>query len=136
MGMNLYESHLILTEEEYNRLKNKQLYIKSRYDLKLIDIVDIFEIKERLYFEELAELIEEDINYLDILKERLINGDIENIYQYCEKYLDITQNENYPLSLDEFLESLTEEDGYTLRYIEEEKIKDEKFYLLINVKFW
>ncbi|MGN0992803.1 MAG: hypothetical protein ACI4PE_02605 [Bacilli bacterium] len=136
MGMDLYESHLILTEEEYNRLKNKQLYIKSRYDLKLIDIVDIFEIKKRLYFEELAELIEEDINYLDILKERLTNGDIENIYQYCEKYLDITQNENYPLSLDEFLESLTEEDGYTLRYIEEEKIKDEKFYLLINVKFW
>lgn len=40
MGMRLSGCNLLLTEEQYKQLKNKELYIKNCYTLELISEID------------------------------------------------------------------------------------------------
>lgn len=135
MGRDLYEKHIIISEEQYQQLKDKMLYIKSIYDLELIDFSEMFSIKKEQFFNVFEDKVNSDLDWLLFLKDELEQTKNVNVFEYFNKELKYECDEELPLSLDEWLKF---EDGETFitTKVTEEKVGDIKFYLLILVRYW
>ena len=135
MGRDLYEKHIIISEEQYQQLKDKMLYIKSIYDLELIDFSEMFSIKKEQFFNVFEDKVNSDLDWLLFLKDELEQTKNVNVFKYFNKELKYECDEELPLTLDEWLKF---EDGETFitTKVTEEKVGDIKFYLLILVRYW
>lgn len=135
MGRDLYEKHIIISEEQYQQLKDKMLYIKSIYDLELIDFSEMFSIKKEQFFNVFEDKVNSDLDWLLFLKDELEQTKNVNVFEYFNKELKYECDEELPLTLDEWLKF---EDGETFitTKVTEEKVGDIKFYLLILVRYW
>lgn len=60
MGMDLSYDYKILNEQEYNRLKNNELYFTDRYNLNLIDAFDAEDRKKIVMFNAIKYKIEQE----------------------------------------------------------------------------
>ena len=137
MGMSLRTNYLLLDEEQYKKLKNKELYIKSIYDLELISAVAAEEHKKALMFnalsynleyytEELIEFLKEKENSL----EEINNFSLEDFVKE-----NITQEEELPITLDEFL-NYDYCGEWVINELYEEFVNDKDCYLLIQTRYW
>ena len=135
MGRDLYEKHIIISEEQYQQLKDKMLYIKSIYDLELIDFSEMFSIKKEQFFNVFEDKVNSDLDWLLFLKDELEQTKNVNVFEYFNKELKYECDEKLPLTLDEWLKF---EDGETFitTKVTEEKVGDIKFYLLTLVRYW
>lgn len=135
MGRDLYEKHIIISEEQYQQLKDKMLYIKSIYDLELIDFSEMFSIKKEQFFNVFEDKVNSDLDWLLFLKDELEQTKNVNVFEYFNKELKYECDEELPLTLDEWLKF---EDGETFitTKVTEEKVGDIKFYLLTLVRYW
>lgn len=137
MGRDLYEKHIIISEEQYQQLKDKMLYIKSIYDLELIDFSEMFSIKKEQFFNVFEDKVnsDSDLDWLLFLKDELEQTKNVNVFEYFNKELKYECDEELPLTLDEWLKF---EDGETFitTKVTEEKVGDIKFYLLTLVRYW
>ncbi len=131
--MSLDEKHLVITEEQYEQLKNKTLYINSPYDLRIINYSTMLFIKKQQFFDVIADKVEQDLDWLSFLKDELEQLNDTSLFYYLNTEMR-NECEELPLTLDEWLEY--EEDEYIIRKIEEEHIGDIKFYILIFVRYW
>lgn len=134
MGRDLYEKHIIISEEQYQQLKDKMLYIKSIYDLELIDFSEMFSIKKEQFFNVFEDKVNSDLDWLLFLKDELEQTKNANVFEYFNKELKYECDEELPLTLDEWLKF---EDGETFitTKVTEEKVGDIKFYLLTLVNY-
>lgn len=135
MGRDLYEKHIIISEEQYQQLKDKMLYIKSIYDLELIDFSEMLSIKKEQFFDVFKDKVNSDLDWLLFLKDELEQTENVDVFEYFNKELKYECDEELPLTLDEWLKF---EDGETFitTKVTEEKVGDIKFYLLILVRYW
>lgn len=135
MGRDLYEKHIIISEEQYQQLKDKMLYIKSIYDLELIDFSEMFSIKKEQFFNVFEDKVNSDLDWLLFLKDELEQTKNVNVFEYFNKELKYECDEELPLTLDEWLKF---DDGETFitTKVTEEKVGDIKFYLLTLVRYW
>ena len=141
MGYSLDEKHLILSEKEYKQLKDKITYIKSPYDLTIIDFSEMISLKKEQFFNIIESNVEQNAIWLSSLQEDLKAnydqkfGDNIDIFDYFDKELRY-ECEELPLSLDEWLNYDNDGDIYTLRKITEEEIEGTKFYLITLIMYW
>lgn len=135
MGRDLYEKHIIISEGQYQQLKDKMLYIKSIYDLELIDFSEMFSIKKEQFFNVFEDKVNSNLDWLLFLKDELEQTKNVNVFEYFNKELKYECDEELPLTLDEWLKF---EDGETFiaTKVTEEKVGDIKFYLLTLVRYW
>lgn len=135
MGRDLYEKHIIISEEQYQQLKDKMLYIKSIYDLELIDFSEMFSIKKEQFFNVFEDKVNSNLDWLLFLKDELEQTKNVNVFEYFNKELKYECDEELPLTLDEWLKF---DDGETFitTKVTEEKVGDIKFYLLTLVRYW
>ena len=141
MGYSLDEKHLILSEKEYKQLKDKITYIKSPYDLTIIDFSEMISLKKEQFFNIIESNVEQNAIWLSSLQEDLKAnydqkfGDNIDIFDYFDKELRY-ECEELPLSLDEWLNYDNDGDIYILRKITEEEIEGTKFYLITLIMYW
>lgn len=135
MGRDLYEKHIIISEEQYQQLKDKMLYIKSIYDLELIDFSEMFSIKKEQFFNVFEDKVNSDLDWLLFLKDELEQTKNVNVFEYFNKELKYECDEELPLTLDEWLK-FEDEEIFTITKVTEEKVGDIKFYLLTLVRYW
>ena len=132
MGMSLSGRQLLLTEEQYKQLKNKKLYIKNCYTLELISEIDAeMTIKTHKY--EALEII------YQTAPERF-NEEIDNSKKSFDEWVnniayDYIENDELPLTLNEFLEYNYDGEWVT-NELQEQEIYDKKAYLLSQIKYW
>lgn len=132
MGMDLCAKHLVLTENEYEKLKKKELYFKSKYDFTLITAEEAEKIKKVIFFDTIQYNLEKNTNFFDVVKDYNTS-----LYDFCDKILD--KNELYcdveelPISFESFYNAV--EEGYVIKEVTEEKINGEKFFLLSYITF-
>lgn len=141
MGCSLDEKHLILSEKEYKQLKDKITYIKSPYDLTIIDFSEMISLKKEQFFTVIEDNVKRDTIWLSSLQEDLeadydkkFSNDID-IFDYFNRELRY-ECEELPLSLDEWLEYDNDGDIYALRKVTEEEIEGTKFYLITLIMYW
>lgn len=142
MGKSLDEGHLVITEGQYEALKDGHLFIYEDGNyLTLINYRRYEELKKVSFFNYLSNSIEEDVNYLSELKEELIRFQGKNIdlYNYLDRYIpDYELDDDFNvMGLQEWLDyQQNEGDYYVERKISEEQLGDTKFYLLTYVRLW
>ena len=134
MGRDLYEKHIIISEEQYQQLKDKMLYIKSIYDLELIDFSKMLSIKKEQFFDVFKDKVNLDLDWLLFLKDELEQTENVDVFEYFNKELKY-ECEELPLTLDEWLK-FEDEEIFTITKVTEEKVGDIKFYLLTLVRYW
>lgn len=135
MGRDLYEKHIIISEEQYQQLKDKMLYIKSIYDLELIDFSEMLSIKKEQFFDVFKDKVNSDLDWLLFLKDELEQTKNVNVFEYFNKELKYECDEELPLTLDEWLK-FEDEEIFIITKVTEEKVGDIKFYLLTLVRYW
>lgn len=132
MGMSLSGRQLLLTEEQYKQLKNKKLYIKNCYTLELISEIDAeMTIKTHKY--EALEMI------YQTAPERF-NEEIDDSKKSFDEWVnniayDYIENDELPLTLNEFLEYNYDGEWVT-NELQEQEIYDKKAYLLSQIRYW
>lgn len=132
MGMNLYAKHLVLTENEYEKLKKKELYFRNKYDFTLIPSEEAEKIKKVAFFDTIQYNLEKNTDFFNILKDYNTS-----LYDFCDKILDkndlYCDVEELPMSFESFYNAV--EEGYVIKEVTEEKINGEKFFLLSYITF-
>lgn len=132
MGMNLYAKHLVLTENEYEKLKKKELYFRNKYDFTLIPSEEAEKIKKVAFFDTIQYNLEKNTDFFNILKNYNTS-----LYDFCDKILDkndlYCDVEELPMSFESFYNAV--EEGYIIKEVTEEKINGEKFFLLSYITF-
>ena len=132
MGMDLSYDYKILNEQEYNRLKNNELYFTDRYNLNLIDAFDAEDQKKIVMFNAIKYKIEQEgINWIKDLQYNEKTYD-EDIFELVKDYIDPGE---LPITLEQWLNE-DETDGYEIREINEEELNGQKIYLLVHCRFW
>ena len=127
MGYSLSENHIILTEEQYKDLKEERYYIRSNFELELIDMIEAENARKATLFDALVEaLVSQSIELsVGANLEEFIKDDL---YEYIEE-------ESYPLTLQEFLDY-----NYNGEWIEnclyKEKLGEQTFYILSQLRYW
>ena len=132
MGMSLDGRQLLLTEEQYKQLKNKELYIKNCYTLELISEIDA-EVTIKTHKYEALEMI------YQTAPERF-NEEIDNFKKSFDEWVDdiaydYIEQDELPLTLDEFLEYNYNGEWVT-NELQEREIYDRKAYLLSQIRYW
>lgn len=90
MGMDLYLSYNIITQEEYEKLKDKK-YLINKYDQSLKDKEEILVLKEAYYFEMIKEIFQKN-KVLTFEQEVFTETEVDKediLFSYLE------QNEEY-----------------------------------------
>lgn len=131
MGMRLDGGHLLLTEEQYNKLKNKELYIKNPYELELIDSSEADMFKKVQRYEALEALYSNGSE--DIILSREENLPFEEIVD--DIAYDFIELSELPITLDELLD-YNYSNAWIINVIKEDKIQDEKVYILMQIRYW
>ena len=131
MGMSLDTDYILLDEKKYNKLKNKELYIKNIYELELISKRDAENNNKIIYYNALKEKFENDKTY--IISDKFENNSFEDfIINIADNFIEYSE---LSITLDEFLNY--DYDGkWIVNKLHEEKIGDKKIYLLIQTKYW
>lgn len=132
MGMSLSGRQLLLTEEQYKQLKNKELYIRNCYTLELISEIDA-EITIKTHKYEALEMI------YQTAPERF-NEEIDNFKKSFDEWVDniaydYIEQDELPLTLDEFLE-YNYNGEWVINELQEQEIYDRKAYLLSQIRYW
>lgn len=130
MGMSLDTKYLLLDENKYNRLKNKELYIKNIYTLELISKEDSEKNDKIIYYNALKNWFENNkISVLENFKDYSFEHFIEDVAGDFIEYSELS------IALDKFLKY--DYDGeWIINEIHEETINDSKIYLLIQTRYW
>lgn len=131
MGMRLDGGHLLLTEEQYNKLKNKELYLKNPYELELIDSSEADMFKKVQRYEALEALYSNGSK--DIILSREENLPFEEIVD--DIAYDFVESSELPITLDELLD-YDYSNAWIINVIKEDKIQDEKVYILMQIRYW
>lgn len=132
MGMSLSGRQLLLTEEQYKQLKNKELYIKNCYTLELISEIDAeMTIKTHKY---------EALKMIYQTAPERFNEEIDNSKKSFDEWVnniayDYIENDELPLTLNEFLEYDYNGEWVT-NELQEQEIYDRKAYLLSQIRYW
>lgn len=131
MGMSLDTDYILLDEKKYNKLKNKELYIKNIYKLELISKRDAENNNKIIYYNALKEKFENNKTY--IISDKFENNSFEDfIINIADNFIEYSE---LSITLDEFLNY--DYDGeWIVNKLHEEKIGDKKIYLLIQTKYW
>lgn len=132
MGMRLSGRQLLLTEEQYRQLENKELYIKNCYTLELISEIDA-EVIIKTHKYEALEMI------YQTAPERF-NEEIDNFKKSFDEWVDdiaydYIEDDELPLTLNEFLEYDYNGECVT-NELQEQEIYDRKAYLLSQIRYW
>lgn len=147
MGMSLSTDYLLLDEEQYRKLKNKELYIKNKWTLELIDYNEYVLLKNNIYYNALKEYfrVNQGINfhYNDLgecyleseLFIQLENKDITLEEFIKESAYEFIEEDELPLSLDEFLE-YNYCGEWIINELHEKFVNDKDCYLLIQTRYW
>lgn len=134
MGMDLSTSYLLLDEEQYRKLKNKELYIKSIYNLELISAVTAEEYKKSLMFDALAYDLEHSLEKLIVFfkenEEKINNFSLEDFVKE-----NLILEEELPVTLDEFL-NCDYGGEWVINELHEEFVNGKNCYLLIQTRYW
>lgn len=131
MGMSLDTDYILLDEKKYNKLKNKELYIKNIYKLELISKRDAENNDKIIYYNALKEKFENDKTY--IISDKFENNSFEDfIKNIADNFIEYSE---LSITLDEFL-NYDYDGGWIVNKLHEEKIGDKKIYLLIQTKYW
>ena len=132
MGMDLSYNYKILSEQEYDRLKNNVLYFTNRYNLKLISAFVAENQKKIAIFNAIKYKIEQEgTDWIKDLQYNVKTYD-EDIFELVKEYIDIG---DLPITLEQWLNK-DEMDGYEIKEINEEELNGQKIYLLIHCRFW
>lgn len=136
MGMSLSTDYLLLDKEQYNKLKNKELYIKSNYELELIPAIEAEEYKKALMFDTIE-------YYLDNIfkgEQKEFNVKIKNennndfsLEDFVKE--NMTLEEELPITLDEFL-NYDYSGEWVINELHEEFVNGKDCYLLIQTRYW
>lgn len=132
MGMDLSYSYKIVNEDDYNKLKNKILVFSNKYDLDLVESIQVEEVKKSAMFDAIQWKIEsEGISWIQNFE---YNADTyeQDIFDLVKDYLD---EGDLPMTLEEWLNE-DNVDGYEIREVHKEEVNGEKIYLLIWCGFW
>ena len=132
MGMRLSGCNLLLTEEQYKQLKNKELYIKNCYTLELISEIDA-EVIIKTHKYEALEMIYQTAP-------ENFNEEIDNFKKSFDEWVDniaydYIEYDKLPLTLNEFLEYDYNGEWVT-NELQEQEIYDRKAYLLSQIRYW
>lgn len=132
MGMDLSYDYKILNEQEYNRLKNNELYFINKYDFSLIDAFEAEDRKKIAMFNAIEYKIEQEgINWIKYLQYNA-NTYNEDMFELVKDYIE---PDDLPITLEQWLNE-DETDGYEIREINEEELNGQKIYLLVHCMFW
>ena len=132
MGMDLSYNYKILSEQEYNTLKNNELYFTNKYDLNLIDSFDADDRKKIAMFNAIEHKIEQEgTNWIKGLQYNAKTYD-EDMFELVKNYIE---PDDLPITLEQWLNE-DETDGYEIREINEEELNGQKIYLLVHCMFW
>lgn len=132
MGMDLSYDYKILSEQEYDRLKNNVLYFTNRYNFNLITAFKANNQKKIAIFNAIEYKIEQEGT--DWIKDLQYNAKTyeEDIFELVKEYIDIG---DLPITLEQWLNE-DETDGCEIREINEEEFNGQKIYLLVHCRFW
>ena len=148
MGMDLSLEHIIITKQEYESLKNKDIFI-NEYDLSLQDAEVVLSKKQSYYFEILEQLFHKNVilDFIDNVfaeskdNENTING----LYSYLEENDEFIINE-YNLDvykhdeLNEYIDFETwqnyRDGNYDFPIIREVIELDNDKVLLLEARYW
>ena len=137
MGMDLSTSYLLLDKEQYNKLKNKELYIKSNYELELVSAIEAEEHKKSVMFDEIEYYLDnllENSNTKEInIKIKNENNSNFNLENFIKENLPL--EEELPITLDEFL-NYDYCGEWVINELHEEFVNDKDCYLLIQTRYW
>lgn len=131
MGMQLDGGHLLLTEEQYNKLKNKELYIKNPYELELIDSFEADILKKVQRYEALEALYSNGNEDIILSKEKDLPFE-EIVDDIAYDFIELSE---LPVTLDELLD-YNYSNAWIINVIKEDKIQDEKVYILMQIRYW
>lgn len=135
MGMSLSARYLLLDEDQYQKLKKKELYIKSSYDLELISAAEAENYKKALMFNALEYYLDDifkddtEIN-IKLTKENDNNFNLESFVKE-----NITLEEELPITLDEFLE-YDYCGEWVVNELHEDFVNDKDCYVIIQTRYW
>ena len=131
MGMDLSYNYKILSEQEYDRLKNNVLYFTNRYNFNLITAFKANNQKKIAIFNAIEYKIEQEGT--DWIKDLQYNAKTyeEDIFELVKEYIDIGE---LPITLEQWLNE-DETDGCEIKEINEEEFNGQKIYLLIHCRF-
>lgn len=137
MGMSLSLRYLLLDEDQYKKLKNKELYIKSNYDLELISATEAENYKKVLMFDAieyyLNDIFKNNTEMINIELKKEDNNSNFNLENFVKK--NMTLEEELPLTLDEFLE-YDYCGEWVINELHEDFINDRDCYLIIQARYW
>ena len=136
MGMDLSTSYLLLDSEQYQKLKNKELYIKSNYELKLVSAIEAEEYKKSIMFDAmnyyLDDLLENNTQVsINFTKEKKENS--FNLEDFIKENIQL--EEELPITLDEFL-NYDYCGEWVINELYEDFVNDEDCYLIIQTRYW
>ena len=129
MGMDLsYETSRLLTEKEKEMLLNGELYFEDAYSLNLIT-------KEEAEIRRNATLYNILINNVSLEE---IQANIKNIYDDLENFLleEYGYRSELPMTFEERQDFCNSCDELRMCNLEEYEIRNEKFYIVIDVRYW
>ena len=136
MGMDLSTSYLLLDSEQYQKLKNKELYIKSNYELKLVSAIEAEEYKKSIMFDAmnyyLDDLLENNTQVsINFTKEKKENS--FNLEDFIKENIQL--EEELPITLDEFL-NYDYCGEWVINELHEDFVNDKDCYLIIQLRYW
>lgn len=147
MGYDLSMRYILLEEKQYEKLKNKELFIKNKYTLELINYHEYVLLKDSIYYNALKEYfhINQGINFHynelgECYSESELFTQLESkditLEQFINESACASINEDeLPLTLDEFLEY-----DYCCEWVinelHEEYCNDKDCYLLTQIRYW
>lgn len=137
MGMSLSLRYLLLDEDQYKKLKNKELYIKSNYDLELISATEAENYKKALMFDAieyyLNDIFKNNTEIINIELKKEDNNSNFNLENFAKE--NMTLEEELPLTLDEFLE-YDYCGEWVINELYKDFINDRDCYLIIQARYW
>lgn len=132
MGMDLSYDYKILSEQEYDRLKNNVLYFTNRYNLKLISAFAAENQKKIAIFNAIKYKIEQEgTDWIKDLQYNVKTYD-EDMFELVKDYIDLGE---LPITLEQWLNE-DKSDGCEIKEINEEEFNGQKIYLLVHCRFW
>lgn len=139
MGFDLREKHKIFTVEQYEKLKNEELYFNNRYDLELIDKYEAERIIDSYYLEyfeaQLNNNFDEIIELLQDFREIKENFSLREFIEECLDVEMFYSEVDIPITMDFYLEEMNECYELCNRYIQKEEIEGKEFYLLVEYAY-
>ena len=146
MGMDLSLKHIIITKQEYESLKNKDIFI-NEYDLSLQGAEIVLSKKKSYYFEILEQLFQKNV-ILDFInnvfaESKINENTIDGLYSYLEENdefiiseynLDVYKHDE----LNEYIDFETWQNygDYDFPIIREVIELDNDKVLLLEARYW